>query len=87
MAKACRRADERAGAVMERRGYIPHLTLAYLAPAVDPVRLQRFEQRHSLWRSPAFTADRFHLYSSHARKPGKPNAYEIEAVYPLSRAE
>ena len=86
LAKACRRAGERAGAEMERRAYTPHLTLAYLKPAIDLVRLQRFEQRHSLWRSSSFSVDRFHLYSSHARKPGKANAYEIEAVYPLSRA-
>ena len=83
LAKGCRKAGERAGAQMERRVYTPHLTIAYLKPFMDLAPLQRFEQRHSLWRSQSFIADRVHLYSSHARKPGKPNAYEIEAVYPL----
>ena len=83
LARACRKAGERAGVAMERRPYRPHLTIAYLKPMLDLAPLQRFEQRHSLWRSDMFRADRFHLYSSRARKPGKPNAYEIEAVYPL----
>lgn len=83
LARRCRKAGQRAGAEMERRVFLPHLTLAYLSGAVDPVRVQRFEQRNALFRSSAFTADRFHLYSSHTRKPGTPNAYEIEAEYPL----
>lgn len=83
LAKACRRAGERAGVQLERRSYLPHLTIAYLKPLLDLAPLQRFEQRHSLWRSETFRADRFHLYSSHARKPGRPNVYEIQAVYPL----
>lgn len=83
LARRCRKAGLRAGVEMERRNYLPHLTLAYLSGSVDPVRVQRFEQRNALFRSQPFTADRFHLYSSHTRKPGKPNAYEVEAEYPL----
>ena len=83
LARACSRAARGAGFTPEPRVYRPHLTLAYLERDVEFVRIQRFEQRLSLWKSPAFTADRFHLYSSRQRKPGKPNLYEIEAVYPL----
>lgn len=83
LARRCSKAARAAGFEPERRAYKPHLTLAYLGPDVEFVRVQRFEQRLSLWKSDAFTADRFHLYSSRQRKPGKPNVYEIEAVYPL----
>jgi 2'-5' RNA ligase len=83
LAKGCRKAAKGAGVAMEKRNYLPHVTLAYLSGGVDPVRLQRFEQRHSLFKSQTFTPDRFFLYSSRPRKPGKPNAYEIEAEYPL----
>ncbi len=83
LARHCAKAARGAGVEPERRNYRPHLTLAYLAPGVDFVRIQRFEQRHSLWRSEPFTADRFNLYSSRPRKPGRPNAYDIEAVHPL----
>lgn len=84
LARRCRKAGQRAGVEMERRVYLPHLTVAYLSASVDPVRVHRFEQRNSLFRSDRFTADRFHLYSSHTRKPGKPNAYAVEAEYPLA---
>lgn len=83
LARRCSKAARAAGFTPERRAYTPHLTLAYLGADVEPVRVHRFEQRLSLWKSSAFTADRFHLYSSRARKPGKANVYEIEAVYPL----
>ncbi len=83
LAKDCRKAARGAGIELERRSYTAHLTLAYLDGGVDPVRLQRFEQRHSLFKSDRFVPDRFFLYSSRARKSGKPNSYEIEAEYPL----
>lgn len=83
LARRCSSAARGAGFEPERRVYLPHLTLAYLGREVDPVRIQRFEQRLSLWRSSPFRADRFHLYSSRASKPGRPNIYEIEAEYPL----
>ncbi len=83
LAKDCRKAAKGAGVSMEKRNFLAHMTLAYLGSSVDPVRLQRFEQRHSQFKSEVFTPDRFYLYSSRARKPGKPNTYEIEAEYPL----
>lgn len=83
LARACNQAVRGAGLEPEAGTYKPHVTLAYLAGDVDPVRVQRFEQRLSLWQSEAFRVDRFHLYSSRERKSGQPNAYQIEAVYPL----
>jgi len=85
LARRCRKAGLRAGVEMERRVFLPHLTLAYLSGGVDPVRVQRFEQRNALFKSSVLAADRFHLYSSHTRKTGMPNAYEAEADYPLGR--
>jgi len=84
LARRCRKAGARAGVEMERRNFLAHLTIAYLSGGVDPVRVQRFEQRNALFRSEPFIADRFHLYSSHTRKPGVPNAYMAEAEYPLA---
>lgn len=83
LARLCRKAAQRAGVPLERRNWLPHLTLAYLDRNVDPVRVQRFEQRCSLLESPPARAEIFHLYSSRPRKPGRPNHYEIEADYPL----
>lgn len=83
LARRCAKAAHGAGFQAERRAYRPHLTLAYLERGVEIVRIQRFVQRLSLWKSQSFTADRFHLYSSRARKPGRPNVYEAEATYPL----
>ncbi len=83
LARRCSGAARGAGFAQGRRTYRPHVTLAYLGREVEFVRIQRFEQRLSLWKSAAFIADRFHLYSSRTCKPGKPNVYEIEAEYPL----
>ena len=78
---ACDRAARRAGMPAMTRRYTPHVTLAYLRGAeVDPVR--RFERRAALFSTPAFTADRFYLYSSWSRE-GEPNLYRVEAEYPL----
>ena len=83
LARACRRAGRNCGIEMEARNYMPHLTLAYLPSGVDLIRVQRFEQRHGLFRSDPFVVDRFHLYSSRSRKPGQSNVYRIETEYPL----
>lgn len=81
LARQCHQAGTKAGMDMEKRNYTPHLTVAYLNMA-EIRRVQRFEERLNLWASEPFLADRFHLYSSHQRGRG-PNAYEIEAEYPL----
>jgi len=83
LARRCARAGGRAKVKMEKRSYLPHLTLAYIPGWTEVSRVHDFERRLGLYRSEAFIADRFYLYSSRQRKPGRPNAYEIEAEYPL----
>ena len=77
----CERAARRLGLAPDRRPFTPHVTLAYLngTPLEDA---RRWVEKHHAWRAPAFTADRFHLYSSHSRKSG-PSRYEAEADYVL----
>lgn len=82
LARACAKAGRTVGIEMEARPFRPHLTLAYLNHP-DIARLQRFEQRLNLHQSAPFLADRFHLYSSAERKPGRPNQYLVQAEYPL----
>ena len=71
----------RSGFDLERRKFIPHVTLAYLkqARAED---VERYCAVNGLFSSPAFAVDAFHLYSS--RLGGETSLYEIEASYSLS---
>lgn len=83
LAKKCRQAARRLGIEMERRNYLPHVTIAYLdAGELDLVRLARFEQAMALFETEPFIADRFYLQSSRQRRKG-PNAYPVEAEFPL----
>ncbi|WP_421789453.1 RNA 2',3'-cyclic phosphodiesterase [Hyphobacterium sp.] len=82
LAKACSRAARRTGLTHEKRAYIPHVTMAYLGQT-DLDRVNAFEHRHALYRSPVWTADRFYLYSSWQGGRGD-NPYQIEAEYPLT---
>ncbi|MEN0653458.1 MULTISPECIES: RNA 2',3'-cyclic phosphodiesterase [Hyphobacterium] len=81
LAQACDRAARRAGLVAEKRRYTPHVTLAYLK-RTEVERVLAFERRCALFSTPAFTVDRFCLYSSHPRE-NAPNLYRVEAEYPL----
>lgn len=83
LGRQCRKAARQAGIQIEKKNYLPHLTLAYLNKETDPGKLQRFEQRLSLFESEPFWVDRFFLFSSWDRKPGSPNLYRSEAEYPL----
>lgn len=71
----------RSGFDLERRKFIPHVTLAYLkgARAGD---VERYCAVNGLFSCPAFAVDAFHLYSS--RLGGDASLYEIEASYSLS---
>lgn len=81
LAKGCERAARRAGLKAESRRYMPHVTMAYLNKT-DLDRVKAFERRCALFQTPAFTVDRFHLYSSLPRSH-EPNLYRVEAEYPL----
>jgi len=80
LAKACEAAARRAGLKAETRPWRPHLTLAYLRGA-DPAEAGAWVQANNLLKSPAFTVDRFGLYSSHPGKGG--SHYRLEAEYPF----
>ena len=78
----CERAARRLGLEPDRRPFTPHVTLAYLHNAsIEDTR--KWVEKHHAYRSGTFTADRFHLYSSHTRKTGGPSRYEAEADYVL----
>ena len=65
----------------ESRLYTPHVTLAYLKRASAP-EVGAWIQTHNLLHSPAFTVDRFGLYSSWQTSEG--SAYRLEREYPLA---
>lgn len=84
LARQCRKAARRVGVAVEKRKYIPHMTVAYIdRDELDLVKLQRFEQRLGLFETDPFIADRFYLQSSYQKKRG-PNEYPVEAEYPLA---
>jgi 2'-5' RNA ligase len=81
LAGRCRSAAERAGIVIERRDYRPHLTLAYLKPHANPDRIGAWIAGHNLLQSPPIRVDRFGLYSSVLTQDG--SHYELEREYRL----
>ncbi len=81
LAAACERAARRAKLKPEKRGFSPHVTLAYLATA--PLeRVQAFEARLGLFETRPFAVQSFGLYSSFARR-NAPSLYRLEAEYKL----
>lgn len=81
LAGRCRAAGERAGVVMERRDYRPHVTLAYLRPHADPARVGAWITGPNLLHSPPIRVDRFGLYSSILTHDG--SVYALEREYLL----
>lgn len=80
LAQQCARAARRLGLPIEKRKYVPHVTLAYCSGTSREAAM-RFTARYEGAESPLFWADRFHLYSS--RLGGGPSRYTAEAEYPL----
>lgn len=78
--KANESAARAAGLKPESRLYTPHVTLAYLKRPAAP-EVGAWIQTHNLLRSPAFTVDRFGLYSSWQTREG--SSYRLEREYPL----
>ena len=76
----CERAARRLGLPPDKRPFTPHVTLAYLhGTPLEEAR--RWVEAHHAYRSGPFTADRFHLYSSHMGTG--PSRYIAEADYVL----
>jgi 2'-5' RNA ligase len=71
---------QRVGLEPEGRKYIPHVTLARLRDSSSR-RVADYLSLRAPWRSQAFKASRFVLFSSRASIGGGP--YVVEAAYPL----
>lgn len=71
----------RAGFTLEKRKFIPHVTLAYLKNVSQSVAAQ-YSSDHGLFSCGPFPVEDFHLYSSSLG--GETSHYEIEASYSLS---
>lgn len=81
LAGACERIARRHGLPAEKRGYRPHVTLAY-CHGTSPEEAIDYERQHIEFSAGPWIADRFHLYSSHFGDG--PSRYIAEAEYPLS---
>lgn len=80
LAGQCERAGRRLGLPADKRKFLPHVTLAYCHGTL-PDEAAGFAERHALFSTPEFWADRFHLYSSQLGRG--PSRYTAEADYPL----
>ena len=80
--KHAKHAARRAGIELEKRNYIPHVTLAYLARTTPLDRIMNFEKRREGFNCQPFLVDEFFLFSSHQKVKGS-NIYRVEASYPL----
>lgn len=74
----------RSGFALEKRKFVPHVTLAYLRGATQEA-VMRYCAAHGLFSCGPFPVEDFHLYSS--RLGGEASHYEIEASYSLSSSK
>ena len=80
--KHCKSAARRAGVIMEKRNYKPHVTLAYMRAYAPLDRIIAFEKRLARFNCKPFLVDEFFMFSSHRKAKGA-NIYRVEASYPL----
>jgi 2'-5' RNA ligase len=73
---------ESCGVEVERRPYVPHVTLARLTPAVPRAWPSRFLDDTASLAIDAIPVDRFILYNS--RKRDGATEHAVEATFPLS---
>jgi len=67
---------------VEKRNYLPHVTLAYLKATTPLERVVAFEKRLSRFNCAPFLVDEMLLFSSHRKARGG-NLYREEASYPM----
>ena len=84
LARTVRRALERAGVTLERRKFMPHVTIARFRRRPSRTEMERYLAARSLFRTPRTEVAAFHLISSVLRYSGA--RYTIEATTPLERA-
>ena len=82
LARAVRRALERAGSTPERRKFMPHVTIARFRRPPLPAELERYLGAHSLFRTSQAEVASFHLFSSVLRSSGA--RYTVETTFPLA---
>ncbi len=80
LATACKHAAQRLGIKIERKTYIPHITLAYCRGTLN-VDAARFMEQMNGFAAPDFEADSFALYRSHLGTD--PASYVPQAKYML----
>lgn len=71
----------RTGIRLERRKFIPHITLAYLKGVLQS-DVAKWSAMHGLFSVGPFPVDEFHLYDS--RRGGELSHYDLIESYPLS---
>jgi len=81
LARECNRAARQLGVSLEKRKFLPHVTLAYCHGTL-PEAAAKFADQNKGFTTPEFWADRFHLYSS--QMGNGPSRYTAEAEYPLN---
>jgi 2'-5' RNA ligase len=77
----CGRALTTIGIPIERRRFVPHVTLARLGPAADKSTIESFLRAGKGSEFGAYTAERFVLYDSVTKESG--TSYEAIASFPL----
>ena len=84
LARTVRRALGHAGVALERRKFVPHVTIARFRRPPSPTELEAYLGARSLFRTPRVDVASFHLFSSMLRSSGA--RYTIETTIPLTRA-
>lgn len=74
------RAARRAGIAVERRRFVPHVTIARLGATADPGEVAAFAEARGRFSLPPFTPASVTLFRSHLRPEGP--IYEALADYP-----
>ena len=84
LARTVRQALGHAGVTLERRQFVPHVTIARFRHPPPPAELESYLGARSAFRTPRVDVASFHLFSSMLRSAGA--RYTIETTIALTRA-